>query len=259
MSHNLLVDWVAPFLIVVLASAVQGAAGFAFGILSMALLTLIWEPQSAGVVVGLLVLYSLAHPLWNVRHGIRWNRMGGLVFGTAIGLPIGTYALVSPGGQQFLRYLVAGVCLLAAAQNWKPSPRIETGKSGHVAGALAGIASGFLSASVNSGGPPILWYIYRRPWTRDELMATTLSMFFLNSVMKLVIWGGHDLTTSGPVLFTRHRLLCAVALLPAAAIGSFVGVAVFRRTNREQLRHIVCALLVVMACVILVTMFFRGA
>lgn len=241
-------QWWQIAVVVLCAAIVQGVTGFAFGILSMAFLTLLWEPQSASVVVTLLAMWSCLHTLWDVRRGIRWPTLGDLAAGFVIGIPLGTWVLVMPDSQTFLRLLVALVCLVVAWQNLRPQPESAGEVRGRGFALIAGTASGFLSGSVSSGGPPILWYVYRQPWTRDELKATSLAMFTLGGAIKILFWLAHDVIfRTGDALFTRPRLLLAACLVPLVALGSAIGVRIFQRVDREQLRRIICILLIVTA------------
>lgn len=246
--------WVAG-LVVLFAAFVQGVAGFAFGILSMALLTLLWDPQRANVIVTLLAMYSIAYTLWSVRRAVRWPHVLLLVGGALVGLPLGTRALISPDTADLLRYLVALTCLLVAAQNWfAAQPRPGSRPATAAAGLLAGVAGGFLSGAVSTSGPPVLWYIYRRPWTRDEYKASTLAVFLLTGAVKLGLWCWHDAHADPTTaLLTGERLLTTVCLLPLVVLGSAAGVAMFRRIHREQLRRWVCVLLVVTAATTIAT------
>lgn len=257
MGHELLTTWLLPILVVFVAALVQGVAGFAFGILSMAFLTLLWEPKQANVVVTILAIWSSCHTLTSLRGAVRWPRVGDLLIGLMIGLALGTHALVAPDTEALLRRLVGLACVLAAVQNWRPTPLPLPGREARpqrVLGLIAGIGSGFLSGSVSSGGPPILWYVYRQPWSREELKATTLAVFLSASLLKLVFWLVHDLGSPASAdLFTSPRLLLALALLPAVAAGSSLGVVLFRRVDREQLRQMVCVLLLAMAALVSAT------
>lgn len=247
--------WIA-LIVVLFAAVVQGLAGFAFGMLSMACLTLIWDPQRANVIVTFLAMYSIAHTLWHVRQDVHWRTVALLVCGGLIGLPIGTQALVSPEMKDLLKILVALGCVWVAAQNWfaderrtQAGGRRETGL-----GFLAGIAGGFLSGAVSSAGPPTIWYIYRQPWERNRLKATTLGVFFVNGVFKLLYWGAHDLLNPTSALMTRDRCLTALILWPAVILGASLGCAAFGKVDRTQLRRIVCVLLLLMAALILMTL-----
>ncbi|MCC7494724.1 MAG: sulfite exporter TauE/SafE family protein [Fimbriimonadaceae bacterium] len=253
----LFADWshyLLPFAILCGAAFVQGVTGFAFGILSMAGLTLLWEPQPANVVVTLLTVFSTLGTLYSVRHGMRWLRLRPLLLGIAVGMPLGVQVMVLPGSGPALRGLVAIACLLVAWQNWAPraaEPGCERCAPRWL-GLGSGLASGFFSGSVSSGGPPILWYVYRQPWSRDELKATTLAIFFVATAYKLGMWLVMAAAGAGTLL-TWSRVQMAGSLLPAVLLGTTIGIRVFARIDRDQLRRIVCVLLVVMAAAIVAT------
>lgn len=241
--------------VVFVAAVIQGMAGFAFGILSMAFLTILWEPQTANVVVTLLAMYSITHGLWSIRRAIVWHHINDLTLGFVVGIPLGTALLVLPNTTHLIRALVAVACLLVAAQNWFGAEPVPGGPRPSRAFTLgSGTFAGILSGSVSSGGPPILWYVYRQPWTRDELKATSLAMFLVGGVIKLLTWAGHDLTSAGPALFTRERLLIAAIFLPITVLGTSLGVKLFNRVDRTQLRHLVCFLLAIMAVLVLLSL-----
>jgi len=245
--------WWIGATIVGFAALVQGVSGFAFGILSMALLTIVWKPTDANVVVTMLAAYSSLATLYSIRKGVRWQGFSLLFCGYFVGLPLGTRMLTADGTDDILRTLVALACLMIAYQNWfvaEPSEHAAEPPRWH--GLLAGTASGFLSGAVSSGGAPILWYIYRRPWSRDELKATGLMMFFAANLSKLAFWGVHDLrVATADHLYTPERAKLALSYLPAVMLGSALGVLVFRFVDRRLLRRIVCILLVVMAAILL--------
>src|SRR5262249_49497878 len=104
---GLLSSFIFPALVVFVAAVVQGVTGFAFGIVSMVFLTLLWQPQQANVVVSLLGMYSLCHTVWGVRREIRWRSLGPLVIGNLLGLGLSLTVMVSPGLGDVLRGLVA--------------------------------------------------------------------------------------------------------------------------------------------------------
>ncbi|MBI2297719.1 MAG: sulfite exporter TauE/SafE family protein [Armatimonadetes bacterium] len=256
----MLLPYAVPALVVFGAAVVQGVTGFAFGIVSMVFLTLLWQPQQANVVVSLLAMYSICHAAWGVKHAIRWRQLGPLMAGNLLGLWISVQVLVSHDLADLLRYLVAIACLLVALQNWLVREHPAASPRGNgVLGLVAGTLAGFLSGATSTSGPPTVWWIYRQPWSRDELKANTLAVFLLTGIAKLGLWIVHDLRAAPAAhLLAPARCVTAVGLLPAVMLGSLCGVAVFRRVDRDQLRRAVCALLVVMAAVIVVTTLRHG-
>ncbi len=246
-------DWWIGATIVGFAALVQGVSGFAFGIFSMALLTLVWEPAQANVVVSILAAYTSVATLYSIRKRVRWQGFGLLISGYFVGLPMGTRALVADNTEDLLRTLVALACLMIAYQNWfMPEPDPDGAEPPRWHGLLAGVASGFLSGAVSSGGAPILWYVYRRPWSRDELKATALMMFFAANLTKLCFWGFNDLGHwQTEAFYSPERVRLVLTLLLPVILGSAIGVQLFRFVDRRQLRRLVCLLLVVMAGLLL--------
>lgn len=228
---------------VAFAAMVHGTVGFAFGLLSMAVLSIYWGTQTANVVVSLLGLYSCAHALWSVRQAVRWQSVGAVLAGVGLGLPLGTLLLVSARYDHVLRALVAVACLVVAVQNWQESPHVVGRRFSIGLKVLVGALAGFLSAAISSPGPVVIWYAYRQPGEREELKAAGLLLFTVATFSKLVLWVGHDCLLTGAPLFTRSRLVLALALWPMAVLGTQSGVLLFKRVDRVLLRRLVCGLL----------------
>lgn len=240
------------FVAVFCAGVVQGVTGFAFGILAVAVLTMLWGVREASVVVSFLACWNVAHTLWSVRQGVRWRIVGLIGAGVLIGQPIGARALVTDSLQVFLLYLLAAACLAVALQELcGGAPADDATGPGSAAAVLAGVVSGFMTTTVTSGGPPVIWYVYRHPFTREQLKATTLAVFAFGLALKFIVWGWQDLTADGvEILLTGRRALWALYLLPATVLGSATGIWLFRRVDAVRLRRLVCYLLLLLAAMV---------
>lgn len=230
------------------AAMVQGVTGFAFGILAVSFLTVLWDIRTANVVVSCLACWNVAQTLYSVRQGVVWKFVGLLMIGIVAGQPLGAVALVDDRLEVLLLVILGLACLAVAAQElFGPEPHAERPGPGPVVGVLAGVVSGFLVTSVSSGGPPVIWYIYRFPLTKEQLKATCLTTFAFGLVIKFGVWARQDLASDGPNLLTPERLKLALVLLPAAVIGSTIGIQIFRRVDVKLLRKLICVLLVGLA------------
>src|SRR5215475_11469783 len=75
------------------AALVAGLGGFAFGIVAAAVWLYILSPlQTATLIMGLGLVVQ-GYLVWKLRHALSWRRLAPLLFGTALGVPLGVLAL----------------------------------------------------------------------------------------------------------------------------------------------------------------------
>ena len=88
------------------------------------------------------------------------------------------------------------------------------------AGWCAGLASGTLSGAFNIGGPPLVAYVYGRPWPKEQQVATLSGLFLTGGIIRLgLLMSQGEVRTSswtsaawavGPLILAvvcGHRLL----------------------------------------------------
>jgi uncharacterized membrane protein YfcA len=133
--------------VVVLAGAiVLGATGFGFGLLSLPLLSLLYDPHEAVVMSLLFAFVILLVMLLRAeeRRCIRYSLVLPLFGFSLVGLPLGVYALTSLDGQHLrvaVSLLVLAFSLIHLAGISRPL------RSSVPVLALVGFVSGFLSTS----------------------------------------------------------------------------------------------------------------
>lgn len=146
-----------------------------------------------------------------------------LLIGAFVGVVVGalTFSLVSEAG---LRLMMGLLSLGYVASRWLGIGRIadtpqppETGP-----GIFWGALSGFTSFTAHAGGPPFQVYLLPKALDKMTFQATNVMFFTLVNLIKLppYIMLGQ---------FTQPILLTALMLMPAAAIGVFLG---YRLQNR---------------------------
>ena len=60
------------------------------------------------------------------------------------------------------------------------------------AGWAIGLVSGSLSGAFNIGGPPLVAFIYDRPWSKDEQVATLNGLFIVTGLIRLALLIAYD-------------------------------------------------------------------
>lgn len=204
--------------VLVLAGFVQGLTGFGFGMVAMGLLPLVIGLEQALAVA---TLAGLATTLTNtgltLKH-LRWPSTGPLWIGTVVGVPVGFGALTAVPQPVVMRLL--GVCLCVLVWFDLTTDREEVSHWPGWAGWCVGLASGTLSGAFNIGGPPLVAYVYGRPWPKEQQVATLSGLFLTGGIIRLgLLVSQGDVRTSswnsaawavGPLILSvvcGHRLL----------------------------------------------------
>ena len=186
----------SPFELTLLAllafagSFIQALTGFALGLIVMGtagLLGLASIPFLAAVVS----MISMANGAWVLgRHprAIDWPQLGWMTLGLApmIALGMALLAWMNAAVPVLLQQLL-GVVILAAAAVLFFRPHPLHRPSGAMAGLLSGAAGGVLGGLFSTAGPPIVFHIYRQPWDMGRIRSTLLAIFFLSTLLRLVV------------------------------------------------------------------------
>jgi len=106
-------------------------------------------------------------------------------------------------------------------------------------GLFAGITGGVLGGATNIGGPPVIAYCVRQPWSPHAFKAGLLSSFVVGTGLKVVILVAHG-ALDGPLL------LSAGTLIPGVILGSLMGIRLFNRIDAERFGKLVAALVMLL-------------
>jgi uncharacterized membrane protein YfcA len=224
-----LMNWVLPGLIVVGASMVQGIIGFGAGLVSMALLPLLWEVSYAvGVLspVGALLILSLTIQL---REHLELKEAAPLLLAMPFGVVLGLWGLTQ-WPDELMKALLGTLLLVYAlcsgvfrSRSFKVPP---------VLGALAGFLGGICGAAFNAAAPPVLIYASAMGWEKDRFRAN-LQMYFMMTICVSLM----GLLHMGVV--GRHTLLHSAVFLPGVIAGGWVGNRLASRINPVAFKRVV--------------------
>jgi uncharacterized membrane protein YfcA len=239
----------AAFLLLAAAAAyVQTVTGFAFGLIMMAgvaLAGLTPLPDAAAVVSLLTLANTLQMAAKGWRH-IAWREWRLAVIGCVPMIAVGFALLhwLASERVDLLRLALAAAILAASLSVLRP-PRPDSaaprGWTYVAAGAFAGLTSGLFAA----GGPPLVLRFYSAPLPLATIRETLVSIFALNSVIRLALVFGTGLKPPDsawwgvlalPVVFaataaarrwpppvatqTIHRLVAALLIASALALAA---------------------------------------
>lgn len=208
------------------ASFAQGFTGFGYGILAMAMLSLLTTNlERASVYITLTVTALTITLLLRSHRDMRldWKQVGLLLLGVLCGSPLG-YRFVLRQGDMPVCRIVFGAVLLLFALHGVLKPHIRRHMPRLLAPAF-GLFSGLLSGAFASGGPPIVLYLYAQEDDPRLSVGTLQAVFLGSSLYRLAIVG------FGERGFTRDLMLLAAGGIPLVVLGTLTGYVVARRVS----------------------------
>jgi uncharacterized protein len=213
------------------ASFIQGFAGFGFGIFAMALLPFVVDFKFGALVCTLVALGSLGATGWECRRQWRWRAVGPLLPGLLLSNVGGAEFFIWAKSDLLMGMLAVvvvftGVRGLVQRENHGQAadtpirPRWSTGLA-------LGLVAGFLGATVNMPGPPVIVYAYARTGP-SAARAFLAHLFLANLFMKITVFGVRG-------QWSWHILWVAAAMLPVAWLASHLGGVLHNRLPKHRL------------------------
>lgn len=231
--------------IIFVAAFFSGLSGFGFALIALPLLTFFLDLQT---IVPLMVMLGVSTSLTNtilLRRSILFGKIGLLMAGALAGTPAGAYCLGHVPAHWLGMGLGAVMVAAMGYQFWaKPEPR----RLGFAPTILAGGVSGLLSGSIGAAGPPVIVYSSIQPWTKDQSKGVMACYFTLVGIYTLIMFIATGLATS-------KALSLYPLLLPALALGLFLGGRLYARITDHGYRKMVLAMVFVLGWVMIVKYF----
>jgi uncharacterized protein len=231
--------------IIFVASLIQGATGFGFGLFAVAALSLFVQLKVTTPLVALLNLPVILYVFWRLHRAVVWRGLAPVIVAMLVGIPFGIFVLVTWPQDVLLRIL--GVVLIAASVRsaWpsrsndcaEPPPG-QSRTLATLTALVVGWATGALSGAFNAGGPPIVAYVYCRPGTKEQRTATLQAVFGISVIARIIVMAAPPAS-----LYHAPVLLTALACLPACIGGTLLGHFVFRRIPPRALEVFVSVFL----------------
>lgn len=228
----------AVFMAVVLfvASFVRGYSGFGFAALTISGASLVANPlQFVGVV--LMLDFLLTFQQWSgVSRDVDWRRVGPLLAGACIGVPLGLWAITqipADAARAVIAVYVLVMCavLMRGFVILRPQGRVHHGGMGIISG---------LANAVGMGGLPVATYFTAQGLGARGFRATLIAFFALLDGVTLPWMWWHGLLGWDTVL------VVAVAF-PIAVLGVWLGGRRFFGTDPQDFRRFAIGLLALLA------------
>jgi uncharacterized protein len=226
------------------AALVAGLGGFAFGIVAAAVWLYILTPlQTATLIMGLGLVVQ-GYSVWMLRHALRWSRLAPLLVGTALGAPLGVFALAH-ADPHYLR-LGIGLVLVLFSFYGLLRPAITPMKAaGFAADVLVGFGNGVLGGATGLAGIIIVIWSQLRGWAKDTQRAVFQPVGVATFAMSAAWLGGQG-------SISRDVLRLFVMALPMLLAGTWLGLKLYGKLNEIQFRRLVLILLLVSGAVLLI-------
>ncbi len=223
-------------IIMLLATFVQGAAGFGMALVAMPLLVHFLGIGTATPLVALLGITTGGMMLFHYRNALTLRDIWRLSVTSLVGIPLGVWLLRRLDAEVVTAAL--GVVIISYALYSLIGLRLP--QLAHRAWAFGfGFVGGLLSGAYNTSGPPVVVYASCRRWPPTQFKSNLQGYFLLNGVMTI---GVHAVSGNLTTVVWHNYWLG----LPTAVLGLALGVRMDGRLNPARFRQLVLALLIVL-------------
>lgn len=222
--------WLAVACLV--AGFVRGYSGFGFSALLIAASSLVTSPLNFVAVVVILETAMSIHAAKGAGPDIDWRRVGWLLGGAALGLPLGLWILTGIS-ENAARGLISGYVLLMCVvllAGWRLAGEVRGFPNG-----VAGVVSGLANAP-GMGGLPIAAFFAAQPMPAAVFRATLIAYFPLLDLYSAPLYW-----LAG--LVSWDTLWAALIALPVTLLGNWLGGRHFFDTDPKDFRRFAILLL----------------
>ena len=232
-----------------LGALIAGIAGFAFGLIASAIwLHIITPAQSAALISGYAIVVQ-GFAIWKLRSALRFARLLPFVAGGAAGIPLGALLLRAVAADH-LRAAI-GLLLVVFSVYSLARPKLQLRDGGRIGDGLVGLAGGVVGASTGLAGLPVIIWSTSRGWSKDEQRAVFQPVVVAIFAMTLAWFGGTGMVTS-------DVLQLFLLGLPAALLGTWLGLKLYGSLDEARFRRIVLLLLLISGLTLLPSAFAEG-
>lgn len=235
-------QFAAACLVILVAQLVYVAFGFGAGLLSVGFLVLLLPGVQDAVVI--LLLVTLPVELVTVaraRRWIAWRGVATMALAIAAGVLLGAVGLRQLAPTALL--IALGCLLILSGAGFATTPAWSVVRPPRWVGPVVGLVSGGLFGALGVGGPPLVVYYRLRGLAKSAFRGQLLSLFLLVSLVRLPAYAAMGLVTAA-------HLGAALALVPAVALGAWLGERLHHRLDERAFRRLAGALLVVVGGVL---------
>jgi uncharacterized membrane protein YfcA len=214
------------------AAFVRGYSGFGYSALVIAAASLVSNPLNFVAVVVILETVMSLQAARLAGPDVDLARVGWLLAGAAVGLPLGLWALTGVDedtARMAISAYVLAMCAVLLA-GWRLRHEVRGAGNG-----LAGVISGLANAP-GMGGLPVAAFFAAQPMPAAVFRATLIAYFPLLDLYSAPLYW-----LAG--LVSRDTLWASLWLLPVTVLGNWLGGRHFFGTSPQEFRRFAILLL----------------
>lgn len=221
---------------VLVAAFVRGYSGFGFSALVIAASGLVTSPLNFIAVVVICETVMTAQAWSGVGRDVDWRRVGSLLAGAAVGMPLGLWALTSISEVTARAAISAYVLVMCGVllAGWRFKAEVRGGGNLWV-----GVASGIANAP-GMGGLPVAAFFAAQPMPVAVFRASLVAYFPLLDLLAAPLY-----FLSG--LVSWDTLWASLLALPMVFLGNWLGGRHFFITDPKDFRRFAILLLAALA------------
>ncbi len=217
-----------------IAAFVQSISGFGLALLSVPLMSLFADVRLSVVVVNLIGLVTTSAQAWKEKEHADVPLALRVTLAAIIGMPIGLVAFLFMSET----YLKVGLGIVVLFVTFLLMRGFTLRSASRAADWWLGGASGALSTSVGTNGPPLVFLFQARQMPQEIFRATISRVFILSNIVTVIIF-----VFAGKI--TQDAIIAAVISLPVLVIAISAGFWTRRFVNQQRFRILVLTLLMI--------------
>lgn len=222
--------WMAAAVFV--AAFVRGYSGFGYSAMVIAASSVVTNPLKFVAVVVLLEFAMSAQAWRGAGPDVDWRRVGFLLAGGAVGLPLGLWALTAVSEDAARAVISAYVLAMCAVLlgGWRLQAEVR-GPANLGAGLVSGLAN-----APGMGGLPVAAFFATQPMAPAVFRATLIAYFPILDLYSAPLYWAHGLVS-------RDTLWASLWALPLTVVGNWLGGRHFFGTDPQEFRRVAILLL----------------
>lgn len=222
-------------------STVFSTIGFGIGVTSIPILLLVFDPQTAVIVINTVSLLMFVLVIYQTREHIQLREAMPIIIAGLVGMPIGVFILGSVDSSVLKIGIASAIIALTLLGVFNVGVPLVKSK---ITGPVVGLIVSILLNAFGIGGALILLFALARDWQRHAVRGT-LALYFL------VVEGAGVIGYGVSGLFTLERGLIVLIVIIPVALGFGFATLIHRRLNETIFRRLAVGLIIVSSLVIL--------
>jgi uncharacterized membrane protein YfcA len=217
---------------VLIAAFIRGYSGFGYSAMVIAASSLVMNPLQMVAVVVILETSMSVQAARGVAPDVDWRRVGFLLAGAAVGLPLGLWALTGISEDAARAVISAYVLVMCGVllAGWRLA-----GEARGLSNLGMGVVSGLANAP-GMGGLPVAAFFAAQPMRAAVFRATLIAYFPLLDLYSAPLYWWHGLVT-------WDTLWASLIALPLSFLGNWLGGRHFLATDPQEFRRFAILLL----------------